>query len=177
MAVLLALIALPAVAAAQEPGPVAPPEGIVWMALRDINEIYFDADDPTDRPPLVTAAPQGMIRQVDISRDGRPDWLVDYEAAGQGAFCGTGGCLERLYVSTPDGLVRAFDQQAMDFQIVERDGEPRLDMMVHHLFCEPETWDCRAAFRWDAAARKMVPAAVAEGFAAAVSFPPLESEE
>ena len=173
IAVLLALVAGPAVAQAQE----SPPEGLVWMALRDINEIYFDADDPTNRPPLVTAVPEGMIRQVDISRDGQPDWLVDYEAPGQGAFCGTGGCLERLYVSTPDGLVRAFDQQAMDFTIVERGGEAHLDMLVHHIFCEPENWDCRAAFRWDDATRTMVPAAVGEGVAAAVRFPPLESAE
>ena len=30
-----------------------PPEGIVWLALRDLNAREFDPNDPTNRPPVV----------------------------------------------------------------------------------------------------------------------------
>ena len=140
-------------AAAQD----APPEGIVWMALRDINASYFDPDDPTNRPPLTTAPPEGMIRALDISRDGRPDWLVDYQAAGLSAYCGTGGCLKRLYISDGDDYVRAFDAQAFELKPAEADGETRLEAWVHHLYCADDNPDCRYAFAWDARERRLVP--------------------
>ena len=147
-------------AAAQE----HPPEGIIWMALRDINASYFDADDPTNRPPLVTVPPDGMIRALDISHDGRPDWLVDYKAAGLSAYCGTGGCLKRLYISDGGDYVRAFDAQAFDLQPAEADGETRLEAWVHQLYCADDSpaWaddnpDCRYAFAWDARERRLIP--------------------
>lgn len=70
--------------------------GLVWMAIRDINAVYDDDAEPMNRPPVTMRPPEGMIRAVDVSHDGRPDWLVDYEPAGVNAYCGTGGCLGDL---------------------------------------------------------------------------------
>lgn len=148
IAALLALSLVPVAAQAQ----TVPPEGVVWLALRDINALTFDADDPTNRPPLVTTPPEGMIQAVDVSDDGKPDWLIDYEAAAAAAFCGTGGCLKRLYVSTDDGYVRAFDTQALTLAVVEH----QVRTTVHHGLCVPDNWDCKAVFRWDGAVGKLV---------------------
>ena len=177
IAVLLALVAGPAVAQAQAQAQAAPPEGLVWMVLRDINEVYFDPDDPTNRPPLVTEVPEGVIRPVVVSDDGQSDWLVDYEAAGVNAFCGTGGCVRRLYVSTPDGLVRAFDAQALQFELVETGAQTQIRVAVHHVYCGIDQWDCHAAFRWDAAARKLVSTPLPKGEAAADGYQPLNPVE
>lgn len=129
-----------------------PPAGIVWMAVNDINSLYFDPDDPTNRPPLLTAPPEGMVTAVDINADGQPDWLVDYEKAGEARYCGTGGCLARLYVSDGPNYVRALDRQALEFS-VEPGGEVRA--WVHHGVCTPDNWDCRVVWRWNPATRTL----------------------
>jgi len=135
-----------------------PPAGLVWMALRDINENTFDRDDPTNRPPLVTVVPEGMIKAVDVTPDGRADWLVDYGPSGISAYCGTGGCRQILYVSNgDDGLTRAFDQQALDLRFYASDGERRIEAWVHHGICSSDaTQECLRAFAWDAAAGRLV---------------------
>lgn len=151
-----------------------PPEGLVWMALRDINDASFDRDDPTNRPPLVTAPPEGMIRAVDVSQDGRPDWLVDYQPSGPNQYCGTGGCLQRLYISDEDGLVRAFDAQALGLT-VRPDGE--VEAWVHHSYCRGEDWECRFRFRWDAGERRLVQTwASASAFGDENAFVPIARE-
>ena len=143
-----------------------PPAGLVWLALRDINEAAFDPDDPVNGPPLATAPPEGMIRAVDVSPDGKPDWLIDYEVAGVSAFCGTGGCLRRLYVSDGDDYVRALDAQVLTLEIGQ--GAPqRVEAQVHALYCEDETSDCRYGYRWDAQARRLAPDAASVGRVAA----------
>jgi hypothetical protein len=143
-------------AQAQAVAQASPPEGIVWMALRDINAAWYDPDDPTNRPPLVTTPPEGMIREVVVSNDGRPDWLVDYEAAGLAHFCGTGGCLKRLYVSLGDGYVRAFDRQAFELVIGGRPDGVGIDARVHHLYCADDNRDCRYSYEWDGDARRLI---------------------
>lgn len=127
-----------------------PPEGLVWMALNEINADYFDRDDPTNRPPLTTEIPDGMLRPVDVSPDGVTDWIVDFQAAELSAFCGTGGCTRILYVSGGDtGFRRVFDAQALAFNVVVRDGEPRIEAQVHHLECRPDRAECWYAWAWD----------------------------
>lgn len=128
-----------------------PPDGLTWMVLRDINEATFDRDDPTNRPPLVTQVPTGAIRAVDVTRDGRPDWRIDYEALGISAYCGTGGCRQIVYVSLgDDGLMRAFDEQAHALTFYEADGESRVEAWVHHAFCSNDaSRDCKLAYGWD----------------------------
>lgn len=138
-------------ATAQSPEPT-PPDGIEWVALRDINAYYFDPDDPTNRPPLATHAPEGMIRAVDVSRDGKPDWLIDYQVGELSSMCGTGGCLQRLYVSDGDHYVRAVDNQALELTVQQG----VVSVWVHHLYCADDNPDCRYSFEWDPQAMKLV---------------------
>lgn len=130
-------------------GPAAaqtPPEGLTWMALRDLNGAYDDDMEPENRPPLLWAAPDGMLRPVEINGDGVADWRMDYEAAGQSRWCGTGGCLTRLFVSTPDGLRQVFAAQALDLTF--EDGE--VVAHAHHIYCGLQSpGDCRVRMRLD----------------------------
>ncbi len=147
-----------------------PPAGIVWLALNDINKLYFDPDDPTNRPALLTTPPEGMVMAVDINSDGKPDWLVNYDKAGEATYCGTGGCLLRLYVSDGPNYVRALDRQVLEVS-VGQGGE--VSAQVHHGVCTPDNWDCRVTWRWNPATLKLdqVPGgenAPAEGAAPAI---------
>ena len=72
------------------------PEGLVWMAIRDINAVYGEDVEPMNRPSSNDEAAGGHDPR------GRPDWLVDYEPSGVNSVCDTGGCLRRLYVSVDD---------------------------------------------------------------------------
>lgn len=160
----LVIAAVLLLAAAAPARAQTPPEGLVWMALNEINAESFDRDDPTNRPPLVTRVPDGMLRPVDVSPDGRTDWLVDFGAAGLSSFCGTGGCTQVLYVSGGDtGFIRAFDARTLAFDVVERDGETRIEARVHHLNCRPDQAECWFAWTWDAALDRLVERPAADG--------------
>lgn len=132
-----------------------PPEGLTWIAVRDINRVYDDDMNPTNRPPLVDEAPEGMITAVDISPDGQADWLLDYTEAGSTQWCGSGGCRHRLFVSTPDGLAQVFDANA---NTVEAGGEGRVRVSVHHMYCEAAAGqdDCEIEMAYDGAAHRLV---------------------
>lgn len=143
--------------------PVSPPEGLVWMALSEINGFYDNPDDPTDRPPIIKRVPAGMIVPVNVSQDGKTDWLLDFDKAGVSAFCGTGGCPKRLYVSDDDGLVLAFDQQVLDMAFRAAGHERLVEVRVHHAFCNPNAPDCRYAFAWDRQARRLMPRRASDG--------------
>lgn len=117
-----------AVAVADE----GPPATLTWIAVRDINSVFDDDMNPTNRPDPVSAPPADMIRAVDLNADGDPDWLMDYAEAGSTQWCGTGGCRQRLFVSTPDGLMQVFDANAFDIQIP---APGRVRAQVHHIYC------------------------------------------
>jgi hypothetical protein len=172
----LAAVAMAVGAAQAQTPPQDPPEGLVWMALRDINEAYFDPDDPMNRPPLETAVPDGMIRAVEINGDGRPDWLVDYSVDGPNGYCGTGGCTRKLYVSGVDGYRRAFDSQAHELTIYQAGGETRLEAWVHHTFCNAHVEECRYAWAWDEAAGRLVerPNRAGDGLLRDLGVPPID---
>jgi len=147
-AVLLLVAAAPASAQ-------SPPEALTWMVLNEINSAWFDRTEPFNRPPLVTRVPEGVIRPVDVSHDGRSDWLIDYTDSGL-MYCGTGGCLRTLYVSNGDDYLMAFDEQTHTLDISARDGETVIDAKVHHVFCGPAGDDCAFAWTWDASLQQLV---------------------
>jgi len=158
----LAALFVPAATVAAAPVE-APPEGIVWRVLQEINVFYFDIEDPTDRPPLVTKVPEGVLTPVDINADGHTDWLIAWPESV--AFCGTGGCERTLYISGADtpgadevgtGFTRAFDRQALDFSIGTVEGEVRVEARVHHALCSDDRTDCVFAWAWDETARRLV---------------------
>lgn len=145
-----------------------PPAALTWMVLRELNDFYADIDFPTDRPPLVTEVPEGVLKPVDINHDGVPDWLIDWQESAQ--FCGTGGCERTLYISGGEtsntdevGYLRAFDRQALEFSVVEVGGKARIEAWVHHLECADERPECRYAWTWDDTARRLIPAVAGDG--------------
>lgn len=79
-----------------------PPEGITWYVLNELNRLYLDLDDPTNRPPLETVVPDGVLVPVEINGDGQTEWLINWPEATQ--FCGTGGCQRSLYISREGGV-------------------------------------------------------------------------
>ena len=130
-----------------------PPAGFTWYVRNEINGFSFDIDDPTNRPPLMTEVPEGVLIPVDVSKDGVTDWLIQWPEETQ--FCGTGGCKRSLYVSDDGGYVRAFDRQAWDLEIKPVGGEVRLEASFHHLNCSPQREVCRLAWAWDPATRRL----------------------
>lgn len=160
------LILILALAACATPSRV--PEGVEWVAVRDLNEQFTDPDDPTNRPALVAHAPPGMIRRVDVSPDGKADWLIDYSTVEAPAWCGTGGCRMRLYVSTPEGLVRALDQQVLSLDV--RPGV--VEAGVHHLYCGDAVVDCARRLVWDPERRALIAAPPQEA-----DWTPLDADE
>lgn len=176
---ILASVLATALAAGSSVAAQTPPEGLVWMVLRDINDYGFDRDDPTNRPPLATQPPAGMIRAVDVTHDGRPDWQVNYEASGHSTFCGTGGCSQIVYVSLgDDGLTRVFDNQAHDLTFYEADGESRIEAWVHHSLCSSDAGsDCRFAYAWDPALKRLVerPNRAGEAIIPVGAFSPIDT--
>lgn len=156
-----------------------PPEGLTWIALRDVNEARSNDREPTNRPPVAWAVPEGMIRAVDVSHDGVPDWLMDYAHEGTGQFCGTGGCLKRLYVSRDGELLAAFDRQASELAFSERDGERVIEAEVHHQNCAVGAASCRFAWSWNADAGRLVERIPSSGETRLIDggFQPLEPEQ
>jgi hypothetical protein len=89
----------------------------------------------------VTFAPD-TVRAVDLTGDGRQDFIVSLENAKCSSFasiyCGTGGCPLDIYVALPDGSYRSvFSSQVRSYKILPASGKGartiRFDM--HGGFC------------------------------------------
>ena len=155
----------------------APPMGFTWYVLNQLNEFYFDIEDPTNRPPLVTEVPAGVLEPVNINDDGVVDWLINWPDGAP--FCGTGGCRRSIYVSDDGGYRRVFDRQAWDLTIGKVAGETRIEASFHHLNCTPQREDCRLAWAWDpkAAALTERPSRDGHHILTSLDGPPLDLGE
>lgn len=116
---LAALITLALALAACSPQPEAPkgptpPPAVVAAVTADINRKLLErgAYEPGDATPpaaggKVASAPLAMFTPIDVNNDGVIDWRVNWDKAPNPSFfCGSGGCLNQVYVSKPGG---AFD--------------------------------------------------------------------
>lgn len=130
-----------------------PPEGFVWYVLNELNGFYLDVEDPANRPPLITAVPDGVLEPVEVNGDGKADWLIRWPESTQ--FCGTGGCRTTLYIGGDDGFVRAFDRQALRFEVKTVSGEVRVEAALHHLYCDSGQEECLRAWAWDASVGRL----------------------
>lgn len=153
----------------------ASPAGLDWYVISQINDFYNDPEDPTNRPPLLTQPPAGVVRAVDVNGDGANDWIVAWPDSTQ--FCGTGGCRFTVYLTHGQNLIRIFDRQVFDgleFTMVE--GEARFEGRFHHGYCDEAREECRLAWGLDADQRKLVPRASADGgtFAASSEVAPID---
>jgi hypothetical protein len=89
----------------------------------------------------VTFAPD-TVRTVDLTGDGRQDFIVSLENAkcstAASIFCGTGGCPLEIYVGLPDGSYRSvFSSQVRGYKILPAQGKgPRtIKFDMHGGFC------------------------------------------
>jgi len=92
----------------------------------------------------VTFAPD-TVRQVDLTGDGRDDYIVDFHhtacAGWESTYCGTGGCTMEILVTLPDGKVRSvFNGRAHDIEIspdpVVKSARPRtIRFALHGSYC------------------------------------------
>ena len=120
MRYLILMLALFATAArADEAKPFNPsdyPPG-VQKALRYANEEC----ESQDGGPVTFAV--DTVRKVDLTGDGREDYIVDFRDTRCGeretTYCGTGGCVMTILVTLPDGSVRpVFDGYVRSYKIV-----------------------------------------------------------
>ena len=157
-----------------KPAPGDVPEPVYAAAKARFATAHAAIYAGDDGAPALPQPPAAMFRKVDINRDGVPDWLVDYERASTvtGGLCGTGGCLQQIYVSDPDGSFSlAFAAQAIRVSV--KTAGPALPVVLadmHGLYCggtgsEP----CLIAMQWGSAAGRLVP--VAQGGGAAMIRP------
>ncbi|MBR0930501.1 hypothetical protein JQ561_28160 [Bradyrhizobium diazoefficiens] len=135
---LLALIA--SAARAEDARPFNPsdyPPG-VQTALRYANEECTSQDGGE-----VTFA-RDTVRRIDLTGDGRDDYIVDFSATKCGdretTYCGTGGCVMKILVTLPDGGVReVFDGYVLRYRViaspVKRGAARSIRFDLHGSFC------------------------------------------
>ena len=143
-------------------------------------------DDPPETPedgraPVVLPS-NYMFIPVDINKDGVTDWRVDFYRGGDASygFCGTGGCLQQLYVSDGQGgFTLAFDEQVNYFRIEPGDAQSSLVVVdVYGGYCGGSgVSECQIALRWDAA-RKLLEPVGSRGTTSAIrTFDPLPNSK
>ena len=141
MRYLLPLLVLFASAArAEDAKPFNPsdyPPG-VQQALRYANEECTSQDGGE-----VTFA-SGTVRRIDLTGDGRDDYIVDFSETKCGdretTYCGTGGCVMNILVTLPDGSMRkVFDGYVRSYTImappVKRGAARSIRFDLHGSFC------------------------------------------
>lgn len=138
----------------------------------------YGGDDDYSPPPAPLPS-SFMFRPVDVNADGQSDWLVDFYRGSHGLtqFCGTGGCLQELYVSRPDGTyVLSLSAQTASLQIRKRSGQmPLVALSVHGIYCNGTGGDdCRIGLEWSPRTGALVPVASETTTASISGFNPLK---
>ncbi|WP_245471880.1 MULTISPECIES: hypothetical protein [Bradyrhizobium] len=136
---MLLLVLVASAAWAEDAKPFNPsdyPPG-VQTALRYANEECTSQDGGE-----VSFAPD-TVRQIDLTGDGRDDYIVDFSETKCGGrettYCGTGGCVMNILVTLPDGSVRkVFDGYVRSYTIMPpavKRGAARIRFDLHGSFC------------------------------------------
>ena len=91
----------------------------VQKALR-----YANAECRSQGGGQVAFAPD-TVRRIDLTGDGRDDYIVDFRdtkcSDREGTYCGTGGCVMTILVTLPDGRVReVFDDYVRSYSMLAR---------------------------------------------------------
>lgn len=110
-------------------------EALFEAARKSCREDMAGATDAT----TVTFKP-AAIRKLDLSGDGRDDYIVDYGQAAcddNGAFfCGSGGCNLTILVARPNGsFVTVFDDQVLNYRLSAGPGARTITINPHHSDC------------------------------------------
>ena len=80
------------------------------------------------------------VRSIDLTGDGRPDYIVDFEHAEcerrESIFCGTGGCDLAIVVALPGGKFRqVFRQHVLRYTIEDGEGARTIRFDLHGVYC------------------------------------------
>lgn len=124
--------------------------------LQSVRSEFMERDDPRRRR---APDPDPLLTRMDVDGDGRADWRADYERAEWAAgWCGTGGCLQQLWVGAPGGRwVLAMDTNSGPMRTRRVDGEHRLEVSVHGSRCGGAgADDCRYGYAWDPRLQRLV---------------------
>lgn len=132
--------------------------------------IAASADDGEDPEVVATQLPRTltnsfMFTPIDLNRDGVSDWRINFYRTTAG-FCGTGGCLNQIYVSRPGGghdlvFSRQVRQIVMTPATDDQNGILTLDL--HGTACGGTgNMPCPVAYRWNEQARALLPISLPE---------------
>ncbi|MFG1291106.1 hypothetical protein [Xanthobacter versatilis] len=143
-------------APAPTPGPAADPyAGLPKVVARAVQELEAECRAAEGRPNW---KPGTLAEVVNVSPDGRPDYLIDTHAiACDGGFTpwiGSDGFRHILFVSTgPGRWVRAFDRGARGFEIENKGRKvPQVIVFSHSAYCtrpNPERYmRCTQVYEW-----------------------------
>ena len=80
------------------------------------------------------------VRSIDLTGDGRPDYIVDFEHAEcerrESIFCGTGGCDLAIVVALGGGRYRqVFRQHVLRYAIEDGKGARTIRFDLHGTYC------------------------------------------
>ena len=80
------------------------------------------------------------VRSIDLTGDGRADYIVDFEHAEcqrrENIFCGTGGCDLAIVVALPGGKFRqVFRQHVLRYTIEDGEGARTIRFDLHGVYC------------------------------------------
>jgi hypothetical protein len=87
----------------------------------------------------LNVAPEA-IRTIDLTGDGQPDYLIDFNHATcegrESVFCGTGGCELAIVVALRRGQFReVFHQQVLRYEIEPGEGARTIHFDLHGAYC------------------------------------------
>jgi len=109
--------------------------------------------------PPRSGPPGAMFQRVDVNNDGLTDWRIDFSKSPNASyFCGTGGCRQRIYVSTPEGgYDLVFDNTVRQFKLRRAKGQTVLDVDFHGSTCSGFGVDaCPRSYSWNGTAARFL---------------------
>lgn len=90
----------------------------------------------------------GFVRKLDLTGDGRPDYIVNFDeltcSTFESIFCGTGGCEHMIYVTTKAGTLRnVFAGRVRRYEVSKAPGAKTITFHLHGGYCgKAGVYDC-----------------------------------
>jgi hypothetical protein len=112
---------------------------------KDLEEAQKECADADDG---IVGVKPGFVRKLDLTGDGRPDYIVNYDeltcSTFESVFCGTGGCNHLIYVTTRNGTLRnVFSGRVRLYEISKAPGAKTITFHLHGGYCgKGGTYDC-----------------------------------
>lgn len=128
----LSILMAPVQAVAQP----APPPAKPWP--REVQAVYdgLKADCRTEGGKFIPDR-AGFATAVEVTNDGKPDWVLQYDAArcstsGYSMWCGTAGCVISILGSGTSGLAEIYNDNVRGWDVVAIDPKRKGLMLYTH---------------------------------------------